>query len=565
MERRWHRLLNVVLALALVAMLALTSLLEATPVAASPAGLTFHSGFEIGDFTEWNSVIGVNGQCSVQSTITETGDYAMRCNTSSGYAFTVESGSPYRLTVYLYIATAPNTDCAILGADTEIFVGLSSDRYLKLYDWSIKDTGTTQLNTSTWYRISLSLDAANDTAKVYLDGVEECSSTTISGDVLENWLGSQTACTADLYFDNYASDDIESADDIGDIRVLRSQPNAMGTYTGKWQRFPASTNHYEKIDECPADDADYTWADADGTQLDESYGLENCSTLGLGANDTVKAVSIWWRYETGGGGDGEYASMVRDDGTDYYDWTINDIKNPTWLNRYDVTMPNGGAAWTQARFNAFEVGMATDDANKDMWLYCVMVMVAVEPAAILGQIWYLSSIGGSKVMYKGDDTKTAGTVTVADDQFQIWRANEEAVNVGFPANTWTGVITLDDASTSNETFAVEVGRYVDTTFTSYGSQTFSEYGDDKTHSFSISAGGFTVPETKYLALRITNPAGSDNLVVKTGLNYSYLTSGASDPGYPVPELPTIILLGAGLACLGGYIIFMRRKRRSVSL
>jgi len=230
----------------------------------------------------------------------------------------------------------------------------------------------------------------------------------------------------------------------------------------------------------------------------------------------------------------------------YYDGRIDELRISTGIAR--------SAEWIKTCYNNQSSPSTFYDVGHEE-----------EKPSPSSQRWYLSSTAGSWVMYKGDDTKTAGTVTVADDGSEIWVANEAAtVDVGFPANTWTGVITLDDASTSNETFAVEVGRYVDTTFTSYGSQTFSEYGDDKTHSFSISAGGFTVPETKYLALRITNPAGSGNLVVKTGLNYSYLTSGASDPGYPVPELPTIILLGAGLACLGGYIIFMRRKRRSVS-
>lgn len=265
-------------------------ILEAMPVAASPAGLTFHSGFETGDFAEWDSAL---GSVSVQSITKKTGNYAMRCNPSAFFGFVYKSGSPYRLTVYLYIATAPNTDCSILGAWGATYVSLSSDRYLKLYDGGIEDTGSTQLSTSTWYRISLCLDAANDTAKVYLDGVEECSSSTISGNILENWTGPQDTVTADLYFDNYASDDIASANDIGDIRVLRSSPNAAGNYA-QFDTVVGDTVHYAQVDECPASDSDYVQHAATSAAKD-SYGLQDCSTIGIGAKDTIKAVATWVR------------------------------------------------------------------------------------------------------------------------------------------------------------------------------------------------------------------------------------------------------------------------------
>jgi hypothetical protein len=41
---------------------------------------------------------------------------------------------------------------------------------------------------------------------------------------------------------------------------------------------------------------------------------------------------------------------------------------------------------------------------------------------------------------------------------------------------------------------------------------------------------------------------------------SYITSPSSDPGYPVPELPTIILFSAGLLILAGYVYMGRRNK-----
>ena len=179
------------------------------------------------------------------------------------------------------------------------------------------------------------------------------------------------------------------------------------------------------------------------------------------------------------------------------------------------------------------------------------------------QTWYLSSDVGY-IMYKADTSKPAGTVPVADDEFQIWIANEAAaVDVGFPANTWTGHVTFD-ADSLDTTVRVYVGKWDGSVFTPSAGD---EYADVSGSSdFSFSAGAFDVPQDEWLACKIEDYADgdSDSVIVSVGLNNSYLTSPASDPGYPIPELPTIILLGAGLACLGGYVYFMRRKRRSVS-
>ncbi len=42
--------------------------------------------------------------------------------------------------------------------------------------------------------------------------------------------------------------------------------------------------------------------------------------------------------------------------------------------------------------------------------------------------------------------------------------------------------------------------------------------------------------------------------------YSNLASPSSDPGYPVPELSTIILFSTGLITLIGYVLITRRRR-----
>lgn len=170
------------------------------------------------------------------------------------------------------------------------------------------------------------------------------------------------------------------------------------------------------------------------------------------------------------------------------------------------------------------------------------------------QRWYLSSTGGSYVMYKGDETQTAGTVTVSDDGEQIWKADEAAsCDVGFAAGTWTGHLTFD-ASSSDTTVRVWVGKWDSSTFSP------SAAGENATVSgssdFSISASAIDVPKDEWLAFKIHDydtDADGNSADVSVGLSNSYLTSGETDPGYPVPELPTLILFSVGLLVLAGYV------------
>ena len=169
------------------------------------------------------------------------------------------------------------------------------------------------------------------------------------------------------------------------------------------------------------------------------------------------------------------------------------------------------------------------------------------------------------VMYKGDQSKAAGTVTVEDDSIEIWRANEPSEGVGFPSNTWRVRVISDPAFATGEQFTVEVGSYDGATFTAAGNGDHTFTGDGDKTIFSTSITGvdtFNVPTSDYLALRVTNPAaGTADLVAKTGSGWGYLESGASDPGYPVPELQTIVLMSVGLLALVGYVGWRRRRRK----
>lgn len=66
----------------------------------------------------------------------------------------------------------------------------------------------------------------------------------------------------------------------------------------------------------------------------------------------------------------------------------------------------------------------------------------------------------------------------------------------------------------------------------------------------------------WLAVRLSWDCETDELQIyyKADPGYdSYIESPAADPGYPIPELPTILLFGVGLLVIVGYVRWLRRR------
>jgi len=184
------------------------------------------------------------------------------------------------------------------------------------------------------------------------------------------------------------------------------------------------------------------------------------------------------------------------------------------------------------------------------------------------QTWYLSdTIADSNYfMYRGDTAQTAGTVEIANLAQLKWRANEAASgDVTFPAGDWDVLLHFDPAPDNNDDFTGKIGM-----FDYWGSNGSWEspdvdwQGDGTTQDFqaTLSLGSFTVDDGKHLWFTIINMnnTGPPSLQLKVGSTYSVVISPTTDPGYPIPELATIILFGSGLICLGGYLIVKRRAK-----
>ncbi len=77
------------------------------------------------------------------------------------------------------------------------------------------------------------------------------------------------------------------------------------------------------------------------------------------------------------------------------------------------------------------------------------------------------------------------------------------------------------------------------------------------------AGPFTVPEGGRFALELEwSSDANGNLEIYCNLpdrRASQVASPSSDPGYPIPELSTLVLLGVGLLMIVGYVALRKRK------
>lgn len=357
--------------------------------------LTFFSGFETQDFSEWSTV---TGSPAVQETVKHTGESSMRCDTTGGadraYVTAGFSDVP-QLSMYMRVDTAPDYNCAIMGSisGSGCYVDLTTDRYLKLYDGSDNLIGASafQLVLGTQYRVSFSGDnSRNGAVKLFINGSQEASGNvadhTTERSHIDGIFGLRDSVTADIYVDDVAIGNATDLSDLGDIRVLGALPDAPGEYN----EFDTISG-FGNCDEIPTDD-DVTYVDDSGVGSihRECYNLQSWADIGGDSGDTIKAVNVWIRYDEGGGSD--YGIIVRDDSTDYTTLTGSVGKVWTWKNKlYDTNAPRA-APWSVAIFDAFQAGGYCED-SKDMYMSTVIVMVAYTPEEAPPEGWTHKYLG----------------------------------------------------------------------------------------------------------------------------------------------------------------------------
>jgi hypothetical protein len=230
-----------------------------------------------------------------------------------------------------------------------------------------------------------------------------------------------------------------------------------------------------------------------------------------------------------------------------------------------------------------------------IWIL-VLVMVVLAMVQVVGaeaaQTWYLTGDNkpsGAPAASDGIDPHTRDALLNKSEAIGTWGGTRVDLpfdnvawfyadtgakcDLGFGENSWTAYIRTEEIKIDDE-----AGTHLKVSICkldSAGSVTILAEG---TKELTV-AGAYTLWEIDcmdmagpqdfnaedWLAVRlwwIDAPEGKILRIyykAKTDRD-SYITSPSSDPGYPVPELPTIILFSTGLIALAGYVLLTKRRR-----
>jgi hypothetical protein len=179
---------------------------------------------------------------------------------------------------------------------------------------------------------------------------------------------------------------------------------------------------------------------------------------------------------------------------------------------------------------------------------------------------------GQVIIYSAAESSGAPTEA-------IWIADQAAgADVTFSNGNWVvDLVTDSDWNTQSQNCIVEIGQWDGAFQVFSGTMTGLKFSyayihDNPDPALDDSLVGIvqvsyqTSAETVYsgnrLAIRIKNE--DTNLtqhIIYTGEGdfASCVSSPQTDPGYPLPELATGLLLGAGVLAIGGFILIRRQK------
>ncbi len=209
----------------------------------------------------------------------------------------------------------------------------------------------------------------------------------------------------------------------------------------------------------------------------------------------------------------------------------------------------------------------------------VLGMVVLAMVQVVGaetaQTWYFTSEGApspltGKIMTKG--IEGGDTVITLGKGERVWfYADEVALcDVSFPSDGswdvayWVKALHPDEFGNGSVYtrvgYADSAGETVRKLSRSAGIKHPTEIEEIVEEGVAI----FTVPKGGRLAVEVywgSSPKGDLEIHCNpSGAHASKLTSPSSDPGYPVPELSTLILFSVGLLVLAGYVALRRNNK-----
>jgi len=155
------------------------------------------------------------------------------------------------------------------------------------------------------------------------------------------------------------------------------------------------------------------------------------------------------------------------------------------------------------------------------------------------QAWWLAD----SLMYRGNVSQQGGTIGINTGSSYVWISPEESERdltyIAGDENektSWTGYFTFTSIPEEADSLIVEIGYADDimgTTFLTQGPEARLTSDDFETNlytvTFSTTSEEFTLPQGKYLAMKITN-YGSYRYQLRTGGPWSFLASPVQNDG-----------------------------------
>jgi hypothetical protein len=171
--------------------------------------------------------------------------------------------------------------------------------------------------------------------------------------------------------------------------------------------------------------------------------------------------------------------------------------------------------------------------------------------------------------YMDDDNNASGDVSIQPSKSVTWIADEATlVDTTLPAATWNAGLYIPNGA---GTCTVKIGKWVPGsevgggTFHSAGSAQLDFQGAAAPeNTLAVGVDAIDIGAGQHVAFQVTTTANEASLQLGSAPNYGLCWIGdpSSAPTDPVPELPTLLLLGAGLvgvAAFAGWSVWRRRS------
>lgn len=199
-------------------------------------------------------------------------------------------------------------------------------------------------------------------------------------------------------------------------------------------------------------------------------------------------------------------------------------------------------------------------------LAALLLFSIVTTASAVSQSWYLTDDTTGvpfPTNYFMDKGSGAGDVSMGTYVYYFWAANEPAAETCDMSGTWKTHIEFSGI-TGEESVEVQAAVGVLSGGTCYWKSTLEDFmiltSEDNIYDVDLDTSDYEIELDEYLIFGVQQSiggSGDEKIVVTNG--ESYISSPGTDPGYPVPELSSLVLFSVGLLAFAGYVWVSRRK------